>query len=158
MKRVAAPPLDWFQRNYRYIRETGEIFSIRRQRTVGCANGEGYLRVRICGVGYRVHHIVWWLETGCWPNHQIDHKNLVRSDNRFQNLRAATNGQNNANRPVRRDNTLGVKGVSRSRGRYRALIRFEGHLKHIGTFDTVEAASEAYWVAAKRFHGEFARR
>ncbi|MGU0171669.1 HNH endonuclease [Escherichia coli] len=42
----------------------------------------------------------------------VDHINMIRSDNRIVNLRAATRAQNGQNSKTRSDNASGVKGVS----------------------------------------------
>ena len=87
---------------------------------------------------------------------ETDHVNGDGLDNRRDNLRIATSSQNKMNRGSRRDNKLGVKGVSRSRGRFRAVIQINGNYKLIGVFLTIEAASAAYQLAAQKLFGEFA--
>ena len=92
------------------------------------------------------------------PGYVVDHVNGNSLDNRRANLRYATNQQNLANAPVRKDNTTGFKGVSRlPSGRYRATIRKDKKLHLLGIFDTPEAANAAYYAAAERLYGEFAR-
>ena len=88
---------------------------------------------------------------------QVDHVNGDGLDNRRQNLRLATAHQNNRNRAP--GGSLGYKGVTltKATGRYRAVIRVEGQLKHLGYFTTPEQAALAYNSAARAFFGEFAR-
>lgn len=82
-----------------------------------------------------------------------------RLDNRAANLREATRAQNAANAPVRRDSRSGVKGVRQDgrTGKWIASIKAGGHAKHLGVFESVEAAAAAYRAAAQRLHGRFAR-
>lgn len=87
----------------------------------------------------------------------VDHKDGVKSNNHLKNLRAATSGQNLANSSPRKDNASGVKGVRRHGKRWRAAITIKGKAKHLGCFDTIIEASNAYAAAAKAQHGEFAR-
>lgn len=89
----------------------------------------------------------------------VDHINGNGLDNRRVNLRMATNAQNQWNRKTSRSNPLGLKGVSWERRtcKWRARIGANGVNIMIGTFDTPEAAHEAYCEAARRLHGEFAR-
>lgn len=74
------------------------------------------------------------------------------------NLRIATNAENQRNRGKTRANTSGFKGVYWERliGKWRAQIVTNGKQIRLGSFDTPEAAHEAYCIAAREFHGEFA--
>lgn len=88
---------------------------------------------------------------------EIDHRNLNGLDNRRSNLRWATNGDQRANQPVRRDSTTGFKGVSLVHGRYwMAQIRAGGEKHYLGYFPTAEAAARAYDAKAREVHGDFA--
>jgi hypothetical protein len=100
--------------------------------------------------------------TGEWPSKQIDHKNLKRADDSFLNLREATQTQNSGNQRVQKNNRLGIKGVGAYQNkyrapRYRARIRVNGRLVHLGYFSTPAEANVAYAVAAQKHFGEFAR-
>ena len=87
-----------------------------------------------------------------------DHKSSVPMDNRRANLRDANCRENSANSRLSCRNTTGYKGVSRRKnGRYEAHIRVNGYLIYLGTFDTAELASAAYWEAVQEYFGEFAR-
>lgn len=105
------------------------------------------------------HRIAWAITHGRWPNHFLDHINGIRSDNRLCNLREATNAENLRNRGVQKDSESGIKGVrfDRRYGRWQARITVERRQKHLGYYDTPEAAAAAYAEAARRHHGEFAR-
>jgi hypothetical protein len=88
----------------------------------------------------------------------VDHISGDKLDCRRENLRIATNAENLQNRGMQRNNTSGFKGVSwyRRDGKWHARIGFNGKDKHLGYFDTAEAAYEAYCKAARELHGEFA--
>ena len=105
-----------------------------------------------------MHHVVA-SRMGLNTPHQVDHKNLSKADNRRDNLRAATNSQNQANRPVSKNNSSGYKGVSfhAGTGRWQARIGVNRKRLFLGRFDTPEAAHEAYVQAAQRYFGEFSR-
>jgi HNH endonuclease len=79
----------------------------------GCRTSEGYWRIHVDGRSYFAHRLAWLYMTGKWPKDQIDHINLDGSDNRWGNLRGATNGQNQANSLTRGHNTSGFKGAYR---------------------------------------------
>jgi hypothetical protein len=78
---------------------------------VGSLKPSGYLLLDVDGHRYRSHRLVWLYMTGAWPVGEIDHRNTVRSDNRWENLRLASEQQNQANSSKPRDNTSGFKGV-----------------------------------------------
>jgi len=122
----------------------------------GCAIKQtGYREGWVGGRKYLEHRLIWLYMTGEWPADQVDHRNRVRDDNRWDNLRAATNGQNQMNLGglPKRNNKLGVLGVSRNKGRFSATIRVDGVYKHIGTFDTPALAHAAYMVEKRTLHG-----
>lgn len=95
--------------------------------------------------------------TGEWPSADVDHKNRDRRDNRWENLRAATRSQNNANRVTTASH--GFKGATynKRQGRWAAQTKFKGKPVYLGYYDTPEEAHAAYLAAAERLWGEFAR-
>lgn len=89
----------------------------------------------------------------------VDHINGDKLDNRKQNLRICTVGENNRNVNVCR-NPLGYKGVKRRKitkmESYNARIHVGNKRLHLGTFRTPEQAAIAYNEAAVKYYGEFA--
>lgn len=89
---------------------------------------------------------------------QSDHRDGNGLNNRRENLRACSDGQNKRNRCVQANNTSGFKGVSwhKQREKWRAVIEINYKQKHLGLFTTPEAAHAAYCAAASELHGDFA--
>lgn len=89
----------------------------------------------------------------------VDHINGDKLDNRRENLRVATQGQNLMNTAKRSDNISGYKGVSwdKEKRKWVAQIHYQGKHIHIGRYLTPIGASEAYRIKAKELFGEFAR-
>ncbi len=87
-------------------------------------------------------------------NMEVDHKDLNGLNNQRHNLRLATRGQNSCNRRIPSNNISGHKGVYyiTQTNKWRAQIRSNRHLRHLGYFGTKEEASEAYKNAAKEIH------
>lgn len=104
--------------------------------------------------GLLMHRLILGLTD---PKIQGDHKNRNGLDNRRENLRACTHGQNQQNSCIYKNNTSGFKGVTwdKSARKWRSYIKFNSKGKHLGLFETPEAAHEAYCKAAAELHGEF---
>lgn len=121
---------------------------------------EGYWILKIDGYNFQGQRVAWLLKTGNWPDLEVDHEDTNRANNRWENLRQATHGQNQSNGVAYKNNTLGVKGVSpmpKQPGRFRVRIRKDGIERHIGCFNSLEEAGVAYASAAQELHGRFGR-
>ena len=121
----------------------------------GSLSQTGYRSVCVDGTEYQAHRLIWMMQTGNDPGPlQVDHKNEVKSDNSWSNLRLGTHAQNGCNRGAWPGRSL-PKGVTAEGARYRARICSDGVTHHLGTFDTPEEAHAAYCEAAQKLHGEF---
>lgn len=124
----------------------------------GTINSEGYRRIWIDGRAYPASRLAWFYMTGEWPEGQVDHHDVVPSNDVWNNLRVATQTQNKANSHAYKNNKLGIKGVRLHRnGRFEARLRVNRSLKYLGCFRTIEEAKAVYDAAAKLYFGEFAR-
>lgn len=152
----------------RYEPDTGlfirlEIGTPGNQRYVGKPTGsftsKGYRHICLDGKSYRACRLAWFYMTGKWPANQIDHKNTKKWDDRWSNLRLATNSQNQQNIGKRKNNTSGFKRVSylKRKKPWRAHIGVQGKQIYLGSFFTKEEAVEAYEVAAMKYHGAYGR-
>lgn len=125
----------------------------------GCVAGgksTGYVMIKIDGVKYKAHRLAWLYVHGVEAPCRVDHKDTDTFNNRIENLRLATQAQNIANARRKAGKKL-PKGVRANGPRFTARISFEKTLYTLGTFDTPEQASDAYFKAAQHFYGEFAR-
>ena len=124
-----------------------------RRTTVGWKS-RGYLHVSIGPHShYKLHRLAWLYMTGDWPKNQVDHINGVRTDNRWENLRAATNTLNSHNRrKPRHGSQTGFLGVRMNRKRFQATIKAYGVSYRLGTYDTPEEAHQVYLSAKRRLH------
>ena len=130
---------------------------IRAGNIAGYTDPRGYVFIRIFGRLYRAHRLVWFLHHREWPI-MIDHKDHNRGNNRVGNLRPATASQNAANSKLYSTSTSGVKGVSfnKRRNKWKAQIRVNTNVTHIGYYANIEEAKEAYNKKALEVFGEFA--
>lgn len=155
---------DFLKFHFKYNPETGIFTRLTRPSTrvhigdvAGCLTPDGYLKIGLDGKRYLSHRLAWLYMTGKFPKYFIDHINMDRSDNRFINLREATQGQNYANSRCRSHSKIGLKGVTTNGARWQAQIRKDKRRIYLGTYDSPQEAHEAYVVAAHKYHGEFAR-
>ena len=122
-----------------------------------CSNGNGYFQITLLGKAYLAHRLAWLYMHGKFPEEQLDHINGNKIYNRLLNLREATHAENMQNVGAQRNNKSGFKGVSyyKRYSKWRARIRADGKLTHLGHYNTPELASQAYEAAAKTIHGVF---
>lgn len=81
----------------------------------------------------------------------VDHVNHNGLDNRKENLRLATQTQNNGNKRMDGRNTTGYRGVyfNKNNGRYYAQIRRKNKSYHLGYFVSAIEAAKAYTQQSK---------
>jgi len=143
-----------------YDPETGHLswlisprYGIEVGARAGSQRADGYRAVRIYRKFYKEHRLAWVLMTGAWPIEEIDHKNGVKNDNRWANLREASHAENlqNVVQPI---GASGFVGAVRRGNKWRAQISILGRNTYLGTFKTPEEASATY-MAAKAMHHTF---
>lgn len=139
----------WRKLRHRPAKDVGSI--------AGCPKGDGYWVIMVDRRRYRAHRLAWLYMTGAWPKLDIDHKNGIEDDNRFVNLREATQMQNQRNCRRHRHNTSGFKGVRRRGARWEACIKHAGRVLYLGIFEAPADAHAAYCRAAIEIDPEFAR-
>jgi hypothetical protein len=163
------PTLKGFTREYlaslfSYDPETGLITRlVRRSRNalvgdvIDCLHSAGYFHTQLNGKRLLAHRLAYFLHTGETPQ-EVDHKDLNRQNNRFENLRGASSSLNKYNIPLKSNNTSGFKGVHycKSKRRFTAQIQVDGKYIHLGRFKTAEEAARIYDAAAVEAVGEFA--
>lgn len=107
------------------------------------------------GKSYQLARLAVLYMTGKWPTFMVDHINGNNRDNRWENLRDVENQVNlqNQRRP-KSNNRTGYLGVSwhAKEGRYRATIKFDGKVKHLGYFDDPKAAHAVYVEVKRKVH------
>lgn len=119
----------------------------------------GYREIWIGERRYSSHRLAYFWMVGEWPAETVDHVNLDSLDDRWCNLRHATQADQCANRGLNSRNKSGFKGVSMNSatGQWYASIKVNGKSKNLGHYATAEEASGAYMKAATMAFGDFAR-
>lgn len=111
----------------------------------------GYVVVRLDGVLYKAHRLVWLYSYGEWPEGNIDHINRNKSDNRLFNLRLASQSLNthNANRSTGKSGAVGVTH-DRWRDKWVARIKINYRSVFLGRFNSLAEATQARDQAYKK--------
>jgi hypothetical protein len=103
---------------------------------------DGYLRIYILGTHHLSHRLAFLYMTGRWPD-EVDHKDGIKMNNRWENLREVTHQENLAFRNyTNSSNSVGIRGVTKCGRRFRAMIRIDKQLLHLGVYDTPEEAEQ----------------
>jgi hypothetical protein len=89
---------------------------------------------------------------------EVDHIDRDKRNNHVNNLRWSSHTENAHNVNMRKNNTSGHMGVSydKKSKKWVAGFKINGKRKHIGSYKTVEEASNAYQAKIKEHYGEFA--
>jgi len=101
----------------------------------GCI--DGYVKIGVAGRIYLAHRLVWFYMEGYFPkNISIDHIDRDKLNNKWANLRLASQQCNIRNTGDRIDNTSGVKGVYwvKRVKKWRAGIILNGVYKSLGSY------------------------
>lgn len=113
----------------------------------GNTEQNGYTRICINGKYYRRHRLIYVMHNGHIPNRlQIDHIDRNKSNDRIENLRAVTQQQNMFNK--------NVKGYTfcNTRKKFKAQIKVNGKLNHLGYYKKEDDARRAYINAKSELH------
>lgn len=151
------PSKEDLDKRFDYCEETGNLYWKHTNIPI-TTKKSGYLCKSVLCKRYFVHRIIWKMMYNEDPL-IIDHINGIKTDNRLSNLRSCTKAQNcqNSKKPI--NNTSGYKGVcwSKSKNKWKAYIRVNKCLKHLGFFNDPKEAYQAYCKAAQLYFGEFSR-
>ena len=148
----------FYYMNGKLYRKTSPHPKIKIGSEVGYKDSHGHLRVEINNTTYGVHRIIFLLCNKYLPE-TVDHINGVRDDNRIENLRAASIGQNNMNVRKGKANTTGIKNVYWHKANKKWTVQIGVGRKNIycGCFEDIELAMLVAKEARNKYHKEFAR-
>ena len=166
--------IDWaeLRRQLAYSKTTGlftrKVQSSNRVKVgdvAGTVSLAGYVQIRVCNVLVYGHRLARFYVRGVWPEGKVDHRNGLRHDNRWRNLRDIDDLGNSQNRHRPSSlNTTGMLGVSRTTRsksnpdtphKFKARIRLNGEVVYLGSFPTPELAHAAYMAAKRDGHKHY---
>jgi hypothetical protein len=126
----------------------------------GSTTDAGYIVISLKGKAYLAHRLAHAFMTGDFPENGllIDHKNHMRSDNKWVNLRKCNHSQNACSTFSKGRGRSYFKGVSRCKvtGLWLSRVTKDNKIHFLGRFKSALDAALAYDVAASKHQGEFA--
>jgi HNH endonuclease/AP2 domain len=136
---------------------TGIFIRISTQEVAGYITEVGYVVISLFGISYHAHRLAFFFMGEPVPD-CVDHKNGIRWDNRWKNLRSATNSQNQQNSKISTRNKTGYKGVSYHKvsKKFQASI-MNNKREHLGYYNTALEAALVYDKRAKELYKDFAK-
>lgn len=115
--------------------------------TAGWSNANGYRYIDINNKKYLAHRLAFLYVEGYFPEHDVDHMNGERDDNRWNNLRHVTMSCNLQNQKKHENNSSGFTGVTWDKHwqKWRSQIGMKGKQVYLGLYsDKLEAALVRY--------------
>lgn len=133
-----------------------------KQYYIGSVSGylakDGYHYVSILGKNYLLHRVIFLYHKGYLPEFPITIDHIKgNKDNRIENLREATQSQQNCNKPLSNSNKSGIKGVfwDKKSRKWITRVKSNGKKYTVGYFSDIEEAENAVRQLREKLHGEF---
>jgi len=115
----------------------------------GSKNKLGYIEVRIDDCLFLAHRLAFLYVEGYIPEYQVDHKNGVRHNNSWNNLRHVTQKCNSQNQMISTRNNSGFPGVAwaTDKHKWQAYIMLHKKKIHLGYYSLILEAALARFTS-----------
>ena len=109
----------------------------------------GYIHIYYKRKHYLAHRLAFFYMEGYFPEYDVDHKNGIKNDNRWSNLRHASRSCNLQNQKISSTNISGFPGVYWNKGTRKWAVDIGINKKHIhlGYYDSALEAALARFTA-----------
>lgn len=135
-----------------FVWRVGRKGKARKGAIAGYIN-QGYRRIGINHKKYKASRLAFLYMVGKFPKKRVDHKNRIRDDDRWSNLREVSPLGNSRNHSLLVTNTSGTSGVSwcKSKRRWRVIIGANNKRTRLGAFKKKQEAIQIRQEAEKRY-------
>jgi len=146
-----------YQEDGNLVRKVKTSNRVKVGEVVGWMTAKRYKAVHIDGKPEYIHRLIFLYHHGYIPE-CIDHIDNDPLNNRIENLRAASFGENMLNIRGFVGSKSGVKGVtwSESSKKWMVMCRVNKKPKYIGVYEDLELAELVAMEARNKYHGQFA--
>lgn len=139
---------DYIRKYFIYKDGVVERFD-KKKHSTGSLDRYGYLIIKIKGVQFKAHQIVWFLNKGEFSDVELDHINRNKLDNRIENLRQATRELQVINikrKPNIKTNVIGIYYDEHTKGlRKKYAFKYKGKTYRFYTLeDAVKEKEKIY--------------
>jgi hypothetical protein len=102
----------------------------------------GYRYIRIDQIGYRSNRLAFLYMLGYFPEHEAEHRNRIKHDDTWSNLREATHQCNLRNTGNPKNNTSGIKGITwdKTNQTWQARVMVNKRNRHLGRYKSFDNA------------------
>jgi hypothetical protein len=144
-----------------YNQETGEFIRTKAGKGFKVGDVAGYvitnkyIQITVDNKRYLAHRLVFKYLGIDLEGKSVDHIDGNRQNNRFENLRLATNKENCQNRrkaSVRNKSGLLGAYYHKKSDKFISEIRLDDKKEYLGIFDTAEEAHQAYIARKREIH------
>lgn len=108
-----------------------------------------YRSITIDGINYPAHRLAWFYMEGYFPEHEIDHIDRCKYNNKWKNLRHVTKTCNSRNKGLHPKNKSGVTGVYRCGNKWKVTIGHAGINLNLNSYSDMYTAVKVRWEAEK---------
>jgi len=121
----------------------------------GSLHWRGHRHIKIDQKKYHASRLAFLYMMGKFPEKEVDHKNRVRDDDTWDNLRDVSHSTNERNKGLRPSNTSGCTGVSwfKPIKRWHVRIKVEGRSISLKYFKNKTDAIRVRQEAEKKYGG-----
>tara|TARA_Y100001963_G_C6531806_1_gene331433 strand:- start:74 stop:568 length:495 start_codon:yes stop_codon:yes gene_type:complete len=153
------PPLGLLEKHFHYDLDTGYLTNINSGNVAQRLDSRGkYIQVNFQNQLWQAHRFCYYLGTKKNPGIlQVDHRDRVTTNNKLENLRLRTNGEQQHNTKIRNNCKSGHRGVffDKKGNKWRAYIadpEKKGRKKFVYRGDSKDEAIKARQEAEKKYY------
>lgn len=110
----------------------------------GYKTNKGYIGIKFKNKQILAHRLAWYFTFGKLPEKEIDHINGIKTDNRIENLREVSHGENMRNLKNHREGKLAGTYFHKPSGLYHCRITTNNKVISLGYHRTEQDAHNAY--------------